>query len=132
MATLKKRILVVDNEPAFAELVKLTLEMSGHYDVQTETDAVRAVAAARAFRPDLILMDLVMPGRSGGLVAGQFKSEPVLEQVPIVFMSAMVARHERDTGERNIAGHPLLAKPVRAAELLGCVEKQLGPQVTAR
>ena len=132
MATLKKRILVVDNEPAFAELVKLTLEMSGHYEVQTETDAVHAVAAARAFRPDLILLDLVMPSRSGGLVAAQFKGEPELKQVPIVFMTAMVARRERDAGERNIAGHPLLAKPVRASELLDCVEKQLGQQVTAR
>jgi len=125
VATLKKRILVVDNERAFAELVKLTLETSGQYDVRTETDAVRAVAAAREFKPDLILLDLVMPGRSGGLIATQVKSEPELKQVPIVFMTAMVARYERDTGERNIAGHPLLAKPVRAAELLDCIEKQL-------
>ena len=68
----------------------------------------------------------------GGLVAAQFKGEPELKQVPIVFMTAMVARRERDTGERNIAGHPLLAKPIRASELLDCVEKQLGQQVTAR
>ena len=126
MAAPRKRVLVIDNEPGFADLVKLTLEASGSYEVQTEMDAVRAVATARAFRPDLILMDIVMPGGGGGSIATQIKKEPDLNRVAIVFMSAMVARRERETGERNIAGHPLLAKPVRAAELLDCVEKQLG------
>src|SRR6266404_1179066 len=118
------RILIIDNETAFTEVVKLTLEASGRYEAQVENDASQAVATARVFKPELILLDMILAG-GGGAIAAQIKNEPGLKQVPIVFMTAMVARYDSDRGERNIAGHPLLAKPMRAAELLGCIERQL-------
>jgi len=124
------RILIIDNEVAFTEVVKLTLEASGRYEAHVENDASRAMATAHAFKPELILLDMVMTGGGGGAVAAQIKSEPELKHVPIVFMTAMVARNEPNRGERNIAGHPLLAKPMRASELLGCIERQLARRDT--
>jgi CheY-like chemotaxis protein len=123
--TSKKRILVIDNEVGFTDLVKLMLEAAGNYEVQTENDAGQAMLTTRRFKPDLILLDIVMPGVGGGVIATQIKHEDGLKQVPIVFMTALVARYQTDKGERKIAGHPLLAKPMRADELVQCIEKQL-------
>src|SRR5690349_12648137 len=58
---MKKRILVVDDEREFTNLLRLSLENHGYYEVQEENDAENVRAAARAFDPDLILLDIMMP-----------------------------------------------------------------------
>ena len=59
----KKRILVVDDEPSITRLLKLNLEQTGDYEVATENSPKAAVAAAEEFQPELLLLDVVMPGR---------------------------------------------------------------------
>ena len=65
----KKRILLVDDEPAFTRLMKLNLECNSAYEVKVENDGGKALAAARAYRPDLIFLDVIMPDVDGGQVA---------------------------------------------------------------
>ncbi len=57
----KPRVLIVDDNPRFGQSVRLILQQSGHYVVCQENDAASALGTARSFRPDLILLDLVMP-----------------------------------------------------------------------
>ena len=69
-----KRILIVDDEPAFLRHLKLNLERTGRYIVKEVNDATRALEAVRAFLPDLILLDMVMPKLHGRAFACQMRS----------------------------------------------------------
>lgn len=65
----EKKILIVDDEEDFTKLIKLNLERTGEYEVEIENGGLRGLAAAREFKPDLILLDILMPDMEGGEVA---------------------------------------------------------------
>ena len=122
----KKKILVVDDEAGLTHLVKSILEHTGKYEVREANGGVQGLEQARMFRPDLVLLDILMPDMDGSEVAQQLKIDPTLRQVPVVFLTAAVTKDEV-ASERGgmIGGHPFLAKPVMIPELLSCIEKQL-------
>jgi two-component system sensor histidine kinase/response regulator len=120
----KTRILIVDNDPNTTHLVKVLLEKTGHYLVLEENDATKAHQSARNFRPDLILLDVVMPETDGGEVAARVEADPELHNTPIVFLTALVTRAEAKSG-LTIQGHPFLAKPVSIPELINAIEEHL-------
>jgi two-component system OmpR family response regulator len=122
----KKRILVVDDEPSITRLLKLNLEQTGDYEVATENVSKAALAAAEAFQPDLMLLDVMMPGLDGGNLASQLQSSPKLKGVPIVFLTAAVTKEEVRSRRGLIGGLPFLAKPVNLQEVLACLQHQLG------
>jgi CheY-like chemotaxis protein len=123
----KKRILVVDDEPSITRLLKLNLEQTGDYEVATENVSKAALAAAEAFRPDLILADVMMPGLDGGTLASRLQASPKLKGVPIVFLTAAVTREEVRARRGLVGGLPFLAKPVNLHEVLACLEQHLSP-----
>src|SRR5512143_1894188 len=108
----KKRILIIDDEPAFTRMVKLNLEKTGSFEVREENKATYALAAAREFKPDLILLDVIMPTLDGGDVAAQFEKDKHLKGTPIVFLTATVSRREAGPAGLNSGGSLFLAKPV--------------------
>ena len=122
----KKRILVVDDEPSITRLLKLNLERTGDYEVATENISKAALAAAEEFQPDLLLLDVLMPGLSGGNLASQLQANPKLKGVPIVFLTAAVTREEVRARHGLVGGLPFLAKPVSLHEVLACLERHLG------
>jgi two-component system OmpR family response regulator len=119
----KKRILMIDDEPAFTRLMKLNIESNGAYEVQVENNGKRAVAAARAYRPDIIFLDVIMPDIDGGQIAGELRSDPGLKKVPIVFLTAVVSKNEVIERGDMIGGQMFLAKPVSVADVLSTIEK---------
>ena len=128
----KKRILVVDDEPSITRLLKLNLEQTGDYVVATENVPQAALATAEEFRPDLILLDVMMPDLDGGDLAGAFQTSPTTKGVPIVFLTATITREEVRARHGLVGGLPFLAKPVNLHEVLGCLERHLGaPQSSA-
>ena len=118
----KTRILVIDDEPGFTRLLKLVLQ---RYEIREENDALRAYETAQNFRPDLILLDVVMPGIDGGNLAAKIKSDPLLKSIPIVFLTAVVSPKEAGQHPKNIGGFPFLAKPVSPEVLERCIEEHL-------
>jgi two-component system, OmpR family, response regulator len=122
--TNKPRILIVDDNPRFSHSARLILQESGQYVVCEENDAASAVETARSFRPDLILLDLVMPQLDGAEVAAQVESDWALHGVPIVFVTGLVTPDEARNGQR-IDGHRVVSKPVSSFDLLGAVEESL-------
>src|SRR6201996_5745309 len=106
----KKRLLIVDDESGFTRLLKLTLEKTGNFTVREENDGTRAWLVAREFRPDIVFLDIVMPKIDGGDVAQQIRSDPLLANVPIVFLTAIVSPKET---RNEIGGFPFLGKPGR-------------------
>ena len=122
--TNKPRILIVDDSPRFSQSAHLILQQWGQYVVCEEIDATSAVETARSFRPDLTLMDLVMPRLDGAQVAAQIESDWALHGVPIVFVTGLVTPAEAKNGQR-IDGHRVLSKPVSSSNLLRVVEESL-------
>ena len=87
-----KRILVVDDEPNFANLLKMNLEATGDYEVCTENRGARALRTALRYRPDVVLLDVIMPDKEGPDVMFQFKSDKQTQNIPIVFLTATVTK----------------------------------------
>lgn len=123
---MKKRILVVDDEPALTRMVKLNLERNGNYEVRTENQGSKAVQAAREFKPDLIFLDVMMPDMTGDEVSAQLKEDEELSQIKFIFMTAIVTKDETESMGSNIGGNEFLAKPVKTDELLATIERVLG------
>lgn len=113
----KPRILIVDDDPNVSRLAANTLEKSGDYEVLTENRSYAATAVARFFRPDLVFLDVDMPGKDGGDVAAEMRADPNLANTPIVFLSSLVSHQELGGQPKLLGGFRFLAKPA-APELL--------------
>jgi len=121
----KKRILVVDDDRTITRLVKLNLEQTADFEVREENSATHAITAAREFRPDLILLDVLMPELDGGNLASNFQESTLLKNVPIVFLTAAATKKEVSSHFGKIGGWPFLAKPVDMSELVACLSRHL-------
>lgn len=119
----KKRILLIDDEKSLTNLLKLNLEETGDYEVRVENWPEDALAAAREFKPDLVLLDLIMPRMPGGNVAAQIDSDPQVKGTPIVFLTAAVRKQQVEENEGIICDHPCLAKPATVEEVVAMIEK---------
>lgn len=121
----KKRILIIDDEASFTRMVKLNLEKTGAFEVREENKATYALAAAREFKPDLILLDVIMPALDGGDVAGQIRNDRHLKGTPIVFLTATVSQREAGEAGLNSGGDLFLAKPVSLETLIHCLNENI-------
>lgn len=117
------RILVVDDETGFTRLMKINLEATGRYVVHTENDPAQAVPAAVDFHPDLVLMDVMMPGLDGGDVANRFRGHARLKRVPIIFLTATVKRVEVEARHGDFGGQRFISKPIALPELLKILDE---------
>ncbi len=111
----EKTVLVVDDDPGMRLLCREHLRESG-FRVIEAADAHEALARTRAERPDLILLDIMMPGVSGWQVAAQLLGDRATDEIPIVFLSALSGRNERLRAfEIGAVGY--VTKPFDAAAL---------------
>ena len=120
-----KRILIIDDEPDFGMMIGLTLEQTGRYSTRQETDSLRAVTAAREFRPDLILLDVLMPGLDGGDVLAQLHADSALHNVPVFFLTALVEGGEGGAVVVNDKGQVFFGKPINFDRLCAAINEQL-------
>lgn len=125
---MKKRILVVDDEPVLTRMVKMNLERTGKYEVRTVNQGAMALKAAHEFMPNLIFLDVMMPDMSGDEVSQQLREDPVLAGIKVVFMTAIVTKAETSEMGGNIGGNEFLAKPVKTEELIATIERVLGTE----
>jgi CheY-like chemotaxis protein len=127
----KKKILLVDDEKSFTNLLKLNLEETGNYEVHVENWAEDALTAAKQFRPDIILLDIIMPRLPGGNVAALIKETPELRDTPIVFLTAAVRKHQVDENDGIICDFPCIAKPATVEMVIEAIEKHARKQPAA-
>jgi len=113
----KIKVLIVDDEVAFTNILKKTLELNERYEVCVENHPRLAVVTAREFVPDIVILDVVMPGVDGGEVQAQFKADEVLKDIPIIFLTALVQH------QGVLDGSTYVGKPVGADELIGAIEE---------
>jgi len=120
----QKRILIIDDEESFTRMVRLNLERTKRYVVREENRALHALTTAREFKPDLILLDVIMPGTDGGEIAGRIKADPAFKGVPVIFLTATVSKREAAEGVFT-AGYLFLPKPVGLKNLVESMENAL-------
>ena len=116
----KKRILVVDDDPAIVTLFADVLEIEGGYDVQTARSGFAAGLAVAKWRPDLILLDVHMPGMDGFEVLDRVQGAEASANVPVILCTAYYEKLEQrpDIRDRVVA---VLTKPVGVDTLLDSV-----------
>ena len=122
----KSKILIIDDDAHFASMVKTRLQQTKIYEVEIETNATNAVNSIREFMPELVLLDIMMPGVSGDMIADEILNDKELSHIKIVFITGLVTKHDEAQSKKDkFSGRTLLAKPVDIDELLTCIEKQL-------
>ena len=121
----KSKILIVDDDAHFARMLKSCLQQNEIYEVGIETNATDAVNSIREFMPELVLLDIMMPGVSGDVIADEILNDEELSHIKIVFLTGLVTKQEAQSKKDNFSGRTMLAKPVDIDELLTCIEKQL-------
>src|ERR1700730_16294104 len=119
-----RRVLVIDNDRNTTRLIKILLENRGDYLVLEENEPASAHQSALNFRPDIILLDIVMPETDGGEVAARIERDPKLQGTPIIFLTALVTKSEAKNG-LEIQGHSFLAKPISIPELVEAIEQRV-------
>ena len=121
----RKKILIVDDEVGFTRLLQLNLNWTGRYATEVVNDASAALRAAHKFHPDLILLDVMMPGLDGGEVANRLQSHSTTKHIPILFVTAAARKNEIHSHHGQIGGLSYVAKPVDLEELMQRIDELL-------
>ena len=122
----KKKILLIDDQKSFTESIKAALEGTDNYEVRAQNDGPSGVAAAKEFKPDLILLDVTMPNMDGTQVAAKLESDQGTRDIPIVFLTAVVSKEEVEKQKGLIGGHKFIAKPVGIEDLINVIDENIG------
>src|SRR5512135_1277401 len=121
---IKKRILAVDDEPEVLGLLKKRLESEG-YEVLTATNGREGLEIATREKPDLIILDILMPEMDGSETAAALHENPLTKNIPILFLTCLFTKREESTSGHEIGPNYFLAKPYEPQELLAEVAKLL-------
>jgi DNA-binding response OmpR family regulator len=119
-----KRVLIADDEPNIVASLEFLMEQAG-YEVQTVADGNAALAAVESFRPDLVLLDVMMPGRSGYEVCERLKGDPATRGVKVLMLSAKGRDVEVAKG-LDLGADAYVTKPFSTRELAAKVREMLG------
>ena len=115
------KILLVDDDQSLAQLTKTALVKKG-YEVTVARDAIKAIEEAKRQKPDLILMDIMLPQVSGGEAVKELRKDPSLINIPVVFLTALVSSGEEDIEKTGIfvdgIKYKTLGKPYEIDQLL--------------
>jgi two-component system, OmpR family, response regulator RpaA len=120
---MKPRILVIDDDPAIAELVAINLEMAG-YDVSQAADGVKGQALAVQLVPDLIMLDLMLPKVDGFTVCQRLRREDRTSAIPVLMLTALSQTNDKVEGF-NAGADDYLTKPFEIEEMLARVRALL-------
>jgi two-component system cell cycle response regulator DivK len=119
----KARVLVIEDNPANMKLASMLLTNAGH-TVLGAVDAESGLALARAERPDLVLMDIQLPGMEGLAATAILKQDPATAGIPVIALTAMAMKDDEEKSQ--IAGcDAYIAKPLRYRELYAAIDSLL-------
>jgi DNA-binding response OmpR family regulator len=124
-----RRCLVVDDDPAIREILVTNLEAEG-MDVATADNGDDAARLARELMPDLVVLDVMMPGRDGYAVLADLKSDPTTAEIPIVLLTAKASDDDVWEGWKAGADY-YITKPFTIEELMYFVDMAFGPESVA-
>jgi len=117
--TASAKILIIDDEPEITEIVETFLTEAG-YQVAVENSPLKAVSKAKKFKPDVVLLDIMMPGSDGYAVCRELRQDPDFAETPIIFLTGK--DREDDQGKSFQSGGDMyIKKPFSCERLLEIV-----------
>lgn len=120
----RKNILIVDDEKDVLSVLEKGLTAEG-YSVITASSGNDAIVLAKSRHPDLIILDVLMPGMDGGEVAMKLKDVPETKDIPVIFLTGMFPRRAEDEDFRMVTDHVLFDKPYEILKLINVIENIL-------
>ena len=123
MSSAPRKILICDDEDVLRALVRATLD-DGSFEVLEAEDGDQSIELARSKKPDVILLDMMMPGRTGLEVLELLRADPELEQTPVIMLTARTRASDQEAALAAGADR-YLAKPFSPLELISVVEELL-------
>ncbi len=117
------RILVADDDPSILRLLQLNFELEG-YEVSTASDGEEALAKARASSPDVVVLDVMMPGMDGWEVCRRLKEDETMRDVPVILLTALGQEQERRHG-MSVGASEYVMKPFDPDQLVQMVKGTL-------
>lgn len=114
--TALKRVLYIEDDPDIREVATMALELMGGFELCVCASGSAALAEGPAFAPDLILLDVMMPGMDGPTTLARLRESPALAETPVVFMTAKVQSHEV-AALRAMGALDVIAKPFDLMQL---------------
>jgi two-component system, OmpR family, alkaline phosphatase synthesis response regulator PhoP len=118
-----KKILVVEDDMDMVDLLRFNLKSEG-YALGTATDGIEALKKARSIRPDLILLDLMLPELDGFAVCDTLRRDPMTASTPIVILTALSSQLSRLAG-LDAGANAYITKPFSHKYLLQCIQELL-------
>ncbi|WP_272006937.1 response regulator transcription factor [Roseovarius sp. ZX-A-9] len=119
-----RRVLLIEDEPNIIEAISFILSRDG-WDVKSHSNGHDAMEIVRARRPDVIILDVMLPGRSGFDILADIRADPDLGKVPVLMLTARGQQKDREMAERAGATH-YMTKPFSNAEVLDVVRSLVG------
>lgn len=119
----KPRVLIIEDEPHIVLSLEFLLQREG-YEIATAAEGEEGLALAGSFKPDVVLLDIMMPGRSGYEICRTIKADPALASIPVIMLTAKAQEVERVKG-LELGAVAYLAKPFGNAEVLEAVRAAL-------
>jgi diguanylate cyclase (GGDEF)-like protein len=116
-----KKLLYVDDDADIREIVQMSLSLDGTLEVLTSDGGERALLKMQMEKPDLVVLDVMMPGMDGPTLLRRMRQDPVLEQIPVIFMTAK-ASAEEVAKFRELSAIGVIAKPFDPMSLQGQVK----------
>ena len=116
-----KKILIIDDEEELCSFIKLNLEKREDYKVHVCTDSRGAIRSAKQLHPDLILLDIVMPGISGTDIARGLKNEMDTQKIPIVFLKGRIPKEEAEDRQYIPGADHIVTKPVVLNKMISMI-----------
>lgn len=120
------KLMVVDDEAAVCDSIRRSLEKKRQFSVVTTTFAAEALDLARAENPEVILLDILMPGVGGLEVASRLRADKNLAKIPIIFLTGLFTKSEINKHGPVINGERYIAKPASTAKIIETVRSVLG------
>ena len=116
MTPIAKKVLFVDDEPGYSRAMTYTLEKEG-YEVVSASNGLQALMKAQKENPDLIILDVMLPGMDGFEVCSRLRNDPQTSPIPIIMLSAKGQDADKSTGLR-VGALDYLTKPVENTTLM--------------
>ncbi len=122
----QKTIMVIDDEQELCRLLKQMLPNKGPYKVFSAPDGVSGKHMIKEVKPDLILLDIVMPGLSGSELAEELQDDPQTASIPVIFITAVVSKAEIQHSGGKLGNRTFVAKPIDVDQLVVRIKEALG------
>jgi DNA-binding response OmpR family regulator len=119
------RVLLIEDEPNIIEAIRFILQRDG-WKVDTHADGATALDAIARRGPDLVILDVMLPRRSGYDILHDLRASPTTERLPVLMLTARCQRKDRELAERSGASR-FMAKPFSNAEILAVVRELATP-----